>query len=181
MPIWGRFLLGGGLGLLAGAALGYYGKCAGGACPLTANPWRGAIVGAVLGLLVVAAVNRSSFGSSEEALKDIPAVTDATFGPRVLEADRPVLVDVYTDWCGYCKQIAPTIAALAKEYAGRLNVVKVDGDAAGQIVRRYGIRGYPTVLLFAGGQVVGRWEGARDEAVYRRAIEEALTEGTRER
>lgn len=88
------------------------------------------------------------------------AVTDETFQSEVLDADKPVLVDFWADWCGPCRMIAPSVNAMAEEYEGSLKVTKVDVDENPAIPGRYGIVGIPTLMLFKNGQVVERITGA---------------------
>ena len=86
--------------------------------------------------------------------------TDASFDQDVLKSDVPVLVDFWAEWCGPCRMIAPTIDAIAEEFAGRVKVGKVDVDANGATAGRYQVRSIPTLLLFKGGQVVDQRVGA---------------------
>ncbi len=88
------------------------------------------------------------------------AVTDESFQQDVLDSELPVLVDFWADWCGPCRMIAPSVAAIAEEYEGAIKVAKVDVDENPAIPGRYGIVGIPTVMLFKGGQVVERMVGA---------------------
>jgi thioredoxin 1 len=74
--------------------------------------------------------------------------TDNSFDQDVLRSEVPVLVDFWAEWCGPCRQMAPTIDAVASEYAGKLKVGKVDVEANGGIAMRYQIRGIPTLILF---------------------------------
>jgi thioredoxin 1 len=92
--------------------------------------------------------------------QNIATFTDATFDQEVLRSDVPVLVDFWAEWCGPCRMMAPTIDAVANDYAGRLKVGKVDVDANGDTAMRYNIRGIPTLLLFKGGRVVDQRVGA---------------------
>lgn len=87
-------------------------------------------------------------------------VTDDSFEQDVLKADGPVLVDYWAEWCGPCKMIAPILEEVAKEYDGRLTVVKLNIDQNEQTPPKYGIRGIPTLMLFQGGEVKATKVGA---------------------
>ena len=80
--------------------------------------------------------------------------SDQSFDKDVLKSGQPVLVDFWAEWCGPCRQMAPTIDVVANEYAGRVKVGKLDVDSNGSTAMRYNIRGIPTLLLFKGGNVV---------------------------
>ena len=90
----------------------------------------------------------------------IKHVSDATFDSDVLQSTTPVLVDYWAEWCGPCKMIAPVLEDLARDYAGRLTVAKLDIDANPATTTKFGIRGIPTLLLFKGGQVAAQKVGA---------------------
>jgi thioredoxin 1 len=87
-------------------------------------------------------------------------VSDASFDADVLNADIPVLVDFWAEWCGPCKMIAPVLDEIATEYAGKLKVCKVDVDANPEIPPKFGIRGIPTLILFKGGSAEATKVGA---------------------
>jgi thioredoxin 2 len=93
------------------------------------------------------------------------AITDDTFEATVLRAGTPVLVDCWADWCGPCHMLAPTIDALARDYAGRVLVGKLDVDANPETAGRFDIRGIPALLLFRGGQLVDRLVGVQPRGV----------------
>lgn len=90
----------------------------------------------------------------------IHAVSDLTFQEDVLNSDIPVLVDFWAEWCGPCKMIAPVLEEVAKHYAGRVKVVKVDVDQNGETSVKYGVRGIPNLILFNKGEVVDSRTGA---------------------
>lgn len=86
--------------------------------------------------------------------------TDEVFDQEVVNSDKPVLVDFWAPWCGPCRAMAPTVDAIAAEYAGKVKVGKLNTDDNQQTAMRYGIRGIPTLLLFKGGRVVEQRVGA---------------------
>lgn len=87
-------------------------------------------------------------------------VTDSTFTTDVLQASLPVLVDYWAEWCGPCRSIAPILEEIAKEYAGRMIVAKMNVDENQQTPQKYGIRGIPTLMLFKNGDVEATKVGA---------------------
>jgi thioredoxin 1 len=86
--------------------------------------------------------------------------TDADFDKEVLNSDVPVLVDFWAEWCGPCRQMTPTIDAIATEYKGKVKVGKVNVDHNNGTAGRFQIRGIPTLLVFKGGKVVGQHVGS---------------------
>ncbi|MGA2622591.1 MAG: thioredoxin [Bacteroidota bacterium] len=87
-------------------------------------------------------------------------VEDTNFQAEVLNSSIPVLVDFWAVWCGPCKMIAPVVEDLAKDYDGKLKVMKMDVDSNPKTAMQYGIRSIPTLLVFKGGQVVEQIVGA---------------------
>ena len=178
MELWLKVLIGGIIGLMAGGALGYIGKCSSGACPLTANPYRGAMFGLIIGVLFALSMTQGGCNSKERQTDNVPHLaTTAEFDEKVLKSHRPVLVDFYSDGCPPCRRLAPTISKLHADYQGKADVFKVSTDNARELVREYEIRSIPTVMLFDKGEIVknGKWIGPKDESTYRKAIEEALS------
>ncbi len=92
--------------------------------------------------------------------QNVIELSDASFETEILKSDIPALVDFWAVWCGPCKQIAPSVEALASEYQGKVKVAKMDIDHHQATPQKYGIRSIPTLLVFKGGQVVGQIVGA---------------------
>jgi thioredoxin 1 len=84
------------------------------------------------------------------------SVTDASFEADVLTSPRPVIVEYWAPWCGPCRQVGPVPDAIAAEYAGRVDVVKLNTDENPESMRKYGVMTVPTINLFSGGVVQGR-------------------------
>lgn len=166
-------LIGGGLG----ATMGYFGKCTTGACPLTANPVRGGVIGAMFGGLLA-----FSMGSSRLPVdtggEELHIGSAQDFQSRVLGAQQPVLVDFYSNGCGPCRMLAPTIEKLAGEYAGRAVVLKVNVDRLPQLAGQYGIQGIPAVLFFQQGKVVDRRIGLQPKDAYTSVLDRLIGSAT---
>ncbi len=101
-------------------------------------------------------------------------VTDSEFDQEVLQADTPVLVDFWAEWCGPCHQLDPIIEELAEEYHGRIKFVKLDTEENSDAPARYGIRGLPTLLAFKNGEQVDAIMGLRPKSELKRRLEKAL-------
>lgn len=86
-------------------------------------------------------------------------LTDQNFQTEVISSEQPVLVDFWAEWCMPCRMLAPTIDELAREFAGKIKVGKVDTDSNRDVSMKFGISAIPTVMVFKGGQVVRKFVG----------------------
>ena len=101
-------------------------------------------------------------------------LTADNFDSEVLHSDTPVLVDFWAEWCAPCRMVAPTIEEIAITYAGTVKVGKLDVDSHGEIAARYSVRGIPTILLFANGDVQDQIVGAGSKDNLVRMIEKVV-------
>ncbi len=92
--------------------------------------------------------------------EQIRYVTDSTFAADVLQAPLPVLLDYWAEWCGPCRSIAPILEEIAKEYAGRITVAKMNVDENQETPQKYNVRGIPTLMLFKNGNIEATKVGA---------------------
>ncbi len=88
------------------------------------------------------------------------SVTDSDFNQVVLKADKPVLVDYWAEWCGPCKMIAPVLESIAKDYANKIIVAKLNIDDNQETPMTYGVRGIPTLMIFKDGEIEATKVGA---------------------
>jgi len=107
------------------------------------------------------------------ASENVKEFTDQNFESEVLKDNNLVLVDFWTEWCGPCRMLAPTIDKIATEYAGKVKVGKVDTDSNREVSMKYQISAIPTVILFKNGEVAQKFVGLRQEKDFRDAIEAA--------
>ena len=199
-----RIVLGVVIGGLIGAVLGYFGKCSSGACPLTANPYRGAIYGAVMGALLASSfwpkakrkAERSNItnvtsvsDSNARVLKEnrsglVESLTKDSFLQKVFnyeenkewkfEGKLPCIIDFYADWCRPCKMVEPILQELAQEYQSKLNIYRVDTQAQQELAGAFGIQSIPSMLFVPLNGKPQMSIGALPKNAMERAIKEVL-------
>ena len=103
----------------------------------------------------------------------IQSVNDGNFEAEVLTASgsQPVVVDFWAEWCRPCHMLAPTVAEIANDYAGKIKVMKLNVDEAMNSAGRYNIRGIPTILIFKNGQMVEQIVGAVPKDQITKAVD----------
>ena len=92
-------------------------------------------------------------------------ISDSNFEELVLKSELPVMLDVYTEWCGPCRAIAPYIEQMAKDYEGKALICKVDAEKCPDVATKYGITSVPTFLFIKGGELVDKQAGAVKAAI----------------
>jgi len=142
-----------------GVVIGYLASlvlCRTGSCPITSNRGIMMVLGGLLGLYSAGAARgvASAHVSTLEAL-----TTTEQFDKALAQADTPVLVDFSATWCGPCRALAPVLEKMRDQWSGRVRFYTVDVDASPQLAQRFGVDGFPTVVLFTKGQEADRVEG----------------------
>jgi thioredoxin 1 len=105
------------------------------------------------------------------ASENLVEFTDQNFDAEVLKSSTPVLVDFWAEWCMPCRMLAPTIEKIAKDYAGKVKVGKLDTDANREVAAKYSISAIPTVILFKNGEVSQKFVGLRQEKDFKAALD----------
>lgn len=192
----GRVLIGGAIG----GMMGHFGKCSSGTCPLAANPFRGAVFGALLGALFSLSIGCTQNNGREPTPEPATSVTntsekietrpesaretvihvenEADFKKYVLESKLPCLADFFSDSCPPCRMLAPTIEQLGNTYKGKAAICKVSLDHAGMhgLARQYRIMGIPAVLFFTNGEERERLVGLRSAPEYATVLDRMIGE-----
>lgn len=160
------------LGILGGGVVGYLFSrlfYANNSYTLGANRPLMFVFGAVLGVVVMTLAFRGGQAAKAEEL-----TTVEEFDTKVVQSDKPVLVDFYATWCGPCKRLAPILDELEVEYAGKVKFYRVDVDKARPLANRHGIRGVPTLVLYLNGQEADRIVGGRSKEVLIQYLDAVL-------
>ena len=159
-------------GAAIGAAMGYFGKCNNGQCPLTANPYRGAAWGFVLALIIAYPMIVNAFRKPVPESENIIHIKTAEELQKIIETPGKVcLLDFYADWCGPCRSLAPTINRLADEYKGKCDIIKINVDNFSGLAQKYGATSIPMVIITADGQIVEKVVGSRGFEIYSSLLE----------
>jgi len=101
-------------------------------------------------------------------------ITDNDFKAQVLESSEPVIVDFWAPWCGPCRAVSPIIDELAKEFAGKVKVGKLNVDENSKVAGQYNVMSIPSVVFFKNGQPIRTMIGVQSKENYKQAIEETL-------
>jgi thioredoxin 1 len=101
-------------------------------------------------------------------------VTDDSFDKEVRQSELPVIVDLWAEWCGPCKQIGPALEELSDEYAGKIKIVKVNVDDNPNSPAQMGVRGIPALFMFKDGEIVSNKVGAAPKASLKSWIDEEV-------
>ena len=107
-------------------------------------------------------------------MADVKTVTSDNFEAEVMQSGQPVLVDFWAPWCGPCKMLGPIVETLALENEGKISVGKVNVDENKSLAVQFGIRGIPTILIFAQGKEVKRIVGAQGKPQLQKVIDEVV-------
>ncbi|EKD27653.1 MAG: hypothetical protein ACD_79C00645G0001 [uncultured bacterium] len=164
------------IGAIIGSIMGYYGKCTTGACPLTANPYRGAAYGAFLGLLFALTLNPNAGYKEKQTSKFIFHIeNEEAFYNLIQNSKELVIMDFYADWCGACNKLAPVISRIADKYQDKIKICKNNSDKIPQLAIKLSINALPTIVFYKEGKEVKRIVGFHDESAITSIIEDINT------
>lgn len=171
------------LGAVAGAAIGGWvgasRSCTTGTCPLTSNPYLGTVYGGLMGFLIVSALLNHATGPTptEDSTMNvvghdsvIQIASPADFKQQVLDAQIPVLVDLWATWCGPCRAQMPIVEQVADRVGAKARVVKVNVDDVEEVAAELGVTSIPTLIVFKGGKEQTRYVGVQSADVLSHAL-----------
>ncbi len=107
-------------------------------------------------------------------MSHLTQISRSDFQEKVINSDRPVLVDFYADWCGPCRAQTPVLEKLAGEYQDQIHVVKINVDQEAELSNRFNVRSIPTLVLFKGGEAIGVQVGMASAQQLKEVIEKSL-------
>ena len=143
-------LIGGGVG----AALGYFGKFSREKWPLIANWQRGALSGAMVGVVFFFVTGVGGSAGMNKSTPSVTHITSAEFETAVIHSPKPVVADFYATWCGPCRILSPRLDALADSFTNEIKFVKINVDESPKLAEQFNIQGIPALLFFKDGKVV---------------------------
>lgn len=139
-----------------------------------AKPWNSDVAFMAQDLLAMAPSPEPA-AEDGAAVEDRPIhVTEQTFQEKVINSPLPVLVDFWAEWCGPCKMVAPILERLAREFAGKVRIAKVDVDQNPRLAAQFGVQGIPTLMFVKNGRIVGQSAGAAPEPALRDALNKLI-------
>ena len=175
------------LGASLGAVIGWRGRCASGACPLTSNPFIGGVYGALLGAAFAgllscspgSRIHRSVTGGNEanmvsgshELANVINLAEEAAFEKAVLNSPVPVVVDFWAPWCPPCRLQGSILEELAERHSDQVRVVKVNTDELQGLARRFEIEAIPTLIIFDQSRQKTRLVGLQSREQLEKALD----------
>jgi len=161
-------LAGGGIGF----AIGYFGRCTTGACPLTSNWYISTGLGALIGVMFALNSPGAAVSTGYQS-PHVTALSQDSFWEEVKDSRLPVIVKFYSDHCAACSRFSPTFNELADAYAGRVRFFKADVAKAAAAAGQLGVKSIPALALFSDGHLAGAVvEGAQEKAAV-----EAMLDG----
>ncbi len=162
-----------------GGLMGSRKTCETGTCPLTSNPYAGALYGAVMGFFVVSTVLGTGARTASTEETAMAATTDSMvtaiksggdFQQEVMNASVPVLVDLWAAWCAPCRAQMPIVERVAAKAEDKARVVKVNVDEAPEVAQALNVSSIPTLVVFSGGKEIARYVGVQSEGTLTKAL-----------